>query len=219
MVHVGLSRIKWWMTGALIVALTSLAYAKPALVGHQGHGLFGGGSVFHGSSWGSSAGSSFGGPVHGNPVPRASLSRSVPRGMAAANRAAKFARNDAPQRARANPTERNTADRAGTNDAFAGRVYGANASGYSAQRMALPADVYRNRPAAQYVGTQYAGAITPISTDTHNVPRPPNNAQSAHVGSIRDDVARYNEERGASRQIPRPPGDSPRVPSVSPYRN
>ncbi|MEI5997175.1 hypothetical protein H3V53_08155 [Paraburkholderia bengalensis] len=218
MVHVGLSRIKWWMTGALIVALTSLAYAKPAFVGHEGHGLFSGGSVFHGSphgsSWGSSVGSSFGGPVHGNPVPRASLSRRAPSGMAAANRAGKFARNDAPQRARANPAER-----AGPNDAFAGRVYGANASGYSAQRMALPADVYRNRPAAQYVGTQYAGAITPISTDTRNVPRPPANAQSAHVGSIRDDVARYNEERGASRQIPRPPGDSPRVPSVSPYRN
>ncbi|BCF95601.1 hypothetical protein PPGU19_001700 [Paraburkholderia sp. PGU19] len=186
MVLVGLSRIKWWMTGALIVALTSLAYAKPSFVSHDGHGLFGGGSSFHGSS--------FGGPVHGNAAPRANVSRDMPRGMAMPGYTGRYARNEAP------------------------RTRG-NASNYTAQRMKLPADVYHNRPAAQYVGTQYAGAITPISTESHNAPRPPATAQSAHVGSIRDDVTRYNEERGASRPIPRPPGDSSRIPSPSPYRN
>ncbi|AUT67079.1 MULTISPECIES: hypothetical protein [Paraburkholderia] len=205
MVLVGLSRIKWWMTGALIVALTSLAYAKPSFVSHEGHGLFGGASSFHGSS--------FGGPVHGNTVPRANISRDMPRGVAMSGHAGRYARNEAPR------TRGNASGRTSVNDTFAGRVYGSNASNYTAQRMALPADVYRNRPAAQYVGTQYAGAITPISTDSHNAPRPPATAQSAHVGSIRDDVTRYNEERGASRPIPRPPGDPSRIPSPSPYRN
>ena len=183
------------MTGALIVALTSLAYAKPSFVGHEGHGLFGGSSGFQGSS--------FGGHVHGSLAPRANISRDTPRGVPVMGHAGRYARNDAP-RTRGNE---------------AGRLYGNYSSDYGSQRMALPADVYHNRPVAQYVGTQYAGAITPVSTDSRNAPRPPVNAQSAHVGSIRDDVTRYNEERGASRQIPRPPGDSSRMPSASPYRN
>ncbi|ALP61298.1 MULTISPECIES: hypothetical protein [Paraburkholderia] len=201
MVLVGLSRIKWWVTGALIVALTSLAYAKPSFVGHGGHGFFGGASSFQGAS--------FGGPVHGNAAPRANISR----GMATPHYSGRYARSEAP-RSRGNASDRNS-----VNNTFAGRVGGSNASGYTAQRLTLPADVYRNRPAAQYGGTQYAGAITPISTESRNAPRPPANAQSAHVGSIRDDVTRYNEERGASRPIPRPPGDSSRIPSPSPYRN
>lgn len=203
MVHVGLSRIRWWVTGALVVALTSLAYARPAFTPHEGHGLFGGGTSFHGSS--------FGGAVHGNRAPHASISRDVPHGTAMPGYANRYARNDA-QRMRAN-----SASHAGANEMSTARVYGANASG--AQRMTLPSDVYRNRPVAQYVGTQYAGAITPVSTDSRTAPRPPANAQSAHVGSIREDVTRYNEERGASRPIPHPPGDTSRIPSPSPYRN
>ncbi|WP_109482845.1 hypothetical protein [Paraburkholderia sp. C35] len=206
MVLVGLSRIKWWMTGALIVALTSLAYAKPSFVGHEGHGFFGGNSGFHGAS--------FGGPVRGNAAPRANVSRETPRGVSMPGHSGRYARNDTP-RARGS----NVSGRPNGADTFAGRAYGGNTSGYGEQRMTLPNDVYRNRPSAQYVGTQYAGAITPVSTDSRNTPRPPSSAQSAHVGSIRDDVTRYNEERGASRQIPHPPGDSSRLPSASPYRN
>ncbi|MPW19527.1 hypothetical protein GCT13_22125 [Paraburkholderia sp. CNPSo 3157] len=196
MVHVGLSRIKWWGTSALVIALTSLAYAKPPFASHEGHGFFGGGAAYRVSS--------FGGPVHGNQVPRANVSPDVAHGS-------RYARNDA-QHVRVNATSR-----AGTSDAYAGHI-GGSASRDTMQRMTLPYDVYRNRPSAQYVGTQYAGAITPISTDSRPAPRPPANAQSAHVGSIRDDVARYNEERGVSRQIPRPPADS-RIPAPSPYRN
>ncbi|SIT39972.1 conserved exported hypothetical protein [Paraburkholderia piptadeniae] len=196
MVHAGLSRIKWWGTSALVVALTSLAYAKPPFPSHEGHGFFGGGAAYRVSS--------FGGPVRGNQVLRANVSREGAHG-------GRYARNDA-QRMRVNATSR-----AGTSDAYAGHI-GGSASRDTMQRMTLPYDVYRNRPSAQYVGTQYAGAITPISTDSRPAPRPPANAQSAHVGSIRDDVARYNEERGVSRQIPRPPADS-RIPAPSPYRN
>jgi hypothetical protein len=76
----------------------------------------------------------------------------------------------------------------------------------------------RMQPAAQYAGVQYAGAITPVSTETRGASRPPSNSQAIHTGSIRDDVARYNEER-VSRQIAHPPGDTSRPPGPSPYRN
>jgi hypothetical protein len=197
MVHAGLSRIKWCVTGAVVVALTSLAYAKPPFAPHDGHGLFG---VMHSRV---SSGSSFGGAVHGDAVPRAAAHRVS---STRSQNDAQHMRVTAPGRSGAQPSD-------------ASRIYTGNASGYSAQRLALPFDdAYRNRPSAQYVGTQYAGAITPVSTDSRAAPRPPANAQAAHVGSIRDDVTRYNEERGASRQIPRPPSDS-RIPAPSPYRN
>ncbi|MGF6901996.1 hypothetical protein [Paraburkholderia sp. GAS348] len=64
---------------------------------------------------------------------------------------------------------------------------------------------------------QYAGAITPVSAESRAVPRPPPNAP-VRAGSIRADVARYNEERGASRAMQRQ-GDDPRQPEGSPYRN
>jgi hypothetical protein len=64
---------------------------------------------------------------------------------------------------------------------------------------------------------QYAGAITPISAESRSVPRPPPNAPM-RTGSIRADVARYNEERGSSRMMPRQ-ADDPRQPEGSPYRN
>lgn len=66
---------------------------------------------------------------------------------------------------------------------------------------------------------RYAGAITPVSTEGRPVPRPPANAPVVRTGSIRADVARYNEERGAVRSIPHPPDDVPRPPTPSPYRN
>lgn len=66
-------------------------------------------------------------------------------------------------------------------------------------------------------GAQYAGAITPVSAESRPVPRPPANAP-VRAGSIRADVARYNEERGSSRAMPRQ-ADDPRQPEGSPYRN
>ncbi|WP_287188992.1 hypothetical protein [Paraburkholderia sp.] len=66
---------------------------------------------------------------------------------------------------------------------------------------------------------RYAGAITPVSAEGRPVPRPPVNAPVVRTGSIRADVARYNEERGAVRSIPHPPDDVARPPPPSPYRN
>ncbi|WP_408354532.1 MULTISPECIES: hypothetical protein [unclassified Paraburkholderia] len=64
---------------------------------------------------------------------------------------------------------------------------------------------------------QYAGAITPVSAESRPVPRPPPNGP-VRSGSIRADVARYNEERGSARAMQRP-ADDPRQPEGSPYRN
>ncbi|WP_408223133.1 hypothetical protein [Paraburkholderia dipogonis] len=66
-------------------------------------------------------------------------------------------------------------------------------------------------------GMQYAGAITPVSAESRTVPRPPANAP-VRAGSIRADVARYNEERGSSRAMQRQ-SDDPRQSEGSPYRN
>ncbi|APA85993.2 hypothetical protein BJG93_11720 [Paraburkholderia sprentiae WSM5005] len=63
----------------------------------------------------------------------------------------------------------------------------------------------------------YAAVITPVSAESRPVPHPPPN-MPVRNGSIRADVARYNEERGAARPIQRP-ADDPRQPGGSPYRN
>jgi hypothetical protein len=80
----------------------------------------------------------------------------------------------------------------------------------SMRRVAGPAGDGRGR-------TDYAGAITPISAESRSVQRPPPNAP-VRSGSIRADVARYNEERGSARAMQRP-ADDPRQPEGSPYRN
>lgn len=193
MVHAGLSRTRWYVLSALIATLSSFAYAKGPFVQH-------GASGFNGGSYSGSYA-----------YPRANIARPMP---VAVSHHAHYTHNDA----RSNVGDQRMRAASSGRVADTGRVYTGNASGYTVQRMDIPGDLYRGRPSAQFPGIQYAGAITPVSTDSHTAPRPPANAQSAHVGSIRDDVARYNEERGASRTIPRPPGDS-RVPAPSPYRN
>lgn len=63
------------------------------------------------------------------------------------------------------------------------------------------------------------GPITPVSAQTRSVPHPPADSP-VRAGSIREDVARYNEERGAFRPVQqRSGGEVPRPPMPSPYRN
>ncbi|WP_052409396.1 hypothetical protein [Paraburkholderia oxyphila] len=64
----------------------------------------------------------------------------------------------------------------------------------------------------------YHGPIQPVSAETRQVPHPPADSP-VRAGSIREDVARYNEERGAFRPFPRNGGDVPRPPMPAPYRN
>jgi len=73
-------------------------------------------------------------------------------------------------------------------------------------------------PGARRGGIQYAGAITPVSAESRSVPRPPGNGPVRSGGSIRADVARYNEERGSTRAMQRQ-SDDPRQQEGSPYRN
>jgi hypothetical protein len=99
----------------------------------------------------------------------------------------------------------------------AGGVHG----GYNTSQPQRVGGGYRgdNRPDPRN-GFQYAGSITPVSAETRSVPRPPEDESMVRAGSIRADVARYNEERGTSRPVPRPPDqymDHPQGPS--PYRN
>lgn len=93
--------------------------------------------------------------------------------------------------------------------------------GYNAnQRMAGANGGYRGYGGGDSGGFQYAGAITTVSAETHSVPRPPEDETLVRAGSIRADVARYNEERGGtSRPPPRPPEYMSRPPGPSPYRN
>ena len=64
----------------------------------------------------------------------------------------------------------------------------------------------------------YHGPIQPVSAEARQVPHPPADSP-VRAGSIREDVARYNEERGALRPFPRNGGDVPRPPMQTPYRN
>jgi hypothetical protein len=121
--------------------------------------------------------------------------------------------------ANARPARNNVADnnvrlpRGGANFATGGYANGFGGYNPGIRRATGPAG-YPNDGRG---GMQYAGAITPVSAESRAVPRPPPNAP-VRTGSIRADVARYNEERGASRAMQRP-GDDPRQQEGSPYRN
>ena len=119
----------------------------------------------------------------------------------------------------ARPARNNVADnnarlpRGGANFATGGYANGFGGYNPGVHRVTGPAGY----PNDSRGGMQYAGAITPVSAESRAVPRPPPNAP-VRTGSIRADVARYNEERGASRAMQRP-GDDPRQQEGSPYRN
>lgn len=69
------------------------------------------------------------------------------------------------------------------------------------------------------VGTVSArDGLTPVSAEVRGVPHGEQAAQMRSPGSIRADIARYNEERG----LPRPPGrqsDEARAPANTGFRN
>ncbi len=103
------------------------------------------------------------------------------------------------------------ASHGGYTNAQSPRVAGNGGGGYNGYRGDARAD-----PRG---GFQYAGAITTVSTEVRSVPRPPEDETMVRAGSIRADVARYNEERGATRPVPHPPEYLSRPPGQSPYRN
>jgi hypothetical protein len=85
-----------------------------------------------------------------------------------------------------------------------------------AQRLHVP---FGGFPRATMMSrTTYAGGITRISAEARQEPRQQADA-AMRAGSIREDVARYNEERATFRPFSRGSGDVPRPPMPSPYRN
>ncbi|WGS50179.1 hypothetical protein LFL96_01325 [Paraburkholderia sp. D15] len=200
----GLSRTKHWALGAVIAALCSFAYAKAPGMPHFGGG--GGGfahaSVNHAMRGDMRGGGRFGG--FGAPGARsvpAFGSMSAARPAPAPSRNASFDRNAGSPRNGAN---------------FARGPAGGDGFGVYNSGMRRPAGP-SGYPNDARGGMQYAGAITPVSAESRSVPRPPPNAP-VRAGSIRADVARYNEERGSARAMQRQ-NDDPRQAEGSPYRN
>jgi len=191
----GLSRTKQWALGAVIAALCSFACAK-------------GSSMPHG---GGSGGYSYGPANHAMGYPHA-VAGYVGRGDARNGGYAYGAAN-------VKPTRNNVADvhtrlpHGGANLAVGNYADGFGDYTPGMRRVAGPLGYPDDRRG----GVQYAGAITPVSAESRAVPRPPPNAP-VRAGSIRADVARYNEERGTSRAMQRQ-ADDPRQQDGSPYRN
>jgi hypothetical protein len=79
-------------------------------------------------------------------------------------------------------------------------------------------DVERGAQPFRYQRVAAGSGLTPISAEVRGGPRADQAAQLRTGGSIRADIARYNEERSSPRPSGRQ-GDDPRSPANSPYRN
>ena len=79
-------------------------------------------------------------------------------------------------------------------------------------------DVERGAQPFRYQRVAAGSGLTPISAEVRGGPRADQAAQLRTGGSIRADIARYNEERSSPRPSGRQ-GDDPRLPANSPYRN
>ena len=79
-------------------------------------------------------------------------------------------------------------------------------------------DVERGAQPFRYQRVAAGSGLTPISAEVRSGPRAEQGAQLRTGGSIRADIARYNEERSSSRPSGRQ-ADDPRSPANSPYRN
>jgi hypothetical protein len=100
--------------------------------------------------------------------------------------------------------------------------YGAHYRVGASDRTARPAPSGRYGPA--WVAPARVGSpgapLRPVSEVVREVPRPSGNSTYMRSGSIREDIARYNAERGTERPTPRPQSNNvPRPPMPSPYRN
>jgi hypothetical protein len=190
----GLSITRRWAWGAVLAALCSLAHARAPGVPH------GAGYAHSAGHVGQAERGSRGSPHLEAYADGRAHPHGVPRGAAAAPPVAFADRNAPPLRGGAGYATVSDMGSFGTYHSNVRRLYGM--PGYGAEVRG---------------SMQYAGAITPVSAESRGGPRPPVNAP-VRTGSIRADVARYNEERGASRNGQRQ-SDDPRQPDGSPYRN
>jgi hypothetical protein len=85
-----------------------------------------------------------------------------------------------------------------------------------APHAAIPLNPYRL--GANRIPPMAANVYQPVSENTRSAGRGPDGAVYMRAGSIREDIARYNEERENGRAPQRPPAAGPHAPS-SLYRN
>ncbi|MEX3950167.1 hypothetical protein AB4Y40_20715 [Paraburkholderia sp. EG287B] len=185
-----------------MAALVALAHAQPGFPGHGGGGGFARAPsmptmpTMHSmpAPRGGGGGMAWGGGYHGGPE----------RG-----------RGPAAYRGAASPMR--VADQGGRYERGGNRA--PNQWQGQVQQQAPHRDYSYGTPFGGYGGYRGGNPITPVSAESRPVPHPPADSP-VRAGSIREDVARYNEERGGSyRQYPRNGGEVPRPPMPSPYRN
>lgn len=188
-----------WVFGAGLSALVAFAHAQPAYAPHSGGG-----------------GGGFQRVPMANPMAR-TMPGAAPRG-GWGMREASPARRESPSL----PGYRVGNGGSGRYGAAPTRV--ADQGGWR-ERGSRAARVSENQPDRARggnfgggFGPYRSGPITPVSAETRPVPHPPADSP-VRAGSIREDVARYNEERGSFRPFPRGSGEVPRPPMPSPYRN
>ncbi|WP_413187536.1 hypothetical protein [Paraburkholderia sacchari] len=194
--------------GAGLAALIAFALVQPALAGHGGGDFHGGGfqsaPMMHGASrpampmqWGGQrgggmrrGGEGFGGaPFGGAPFGGA------PGGRSSGHYSGHY--GGGPMR---------VADQGGWRERQGARQQERRVGGFN------------NDPPYGNGFGGYHGPIQPVSAEARQVPRPPADSP-VRAGSIREDVARYNEERSSYRPFQRGGGEVPRPPMPAPYRN
>ncbi len=208
----GLSKLGQWVLGAGLAALIAFALVQPALAGHGGGDFHGGGfqsaPMMHSASrpampmqWGGQrgggmrrGGEGFGGaPFGGAPFGGAPFG-GAPGGRSSGHYSGHY--GGGPMR---------VADQGGWRDRQGARQQEHRVGGFN------------NDPYGNGFGG-YHGPIQPVSAEARQVPRPPADSP-VRAGSIREDVARYNEERSSYRPFQRGGGEVPRPPMPAPYRN
>lgn len=193
--HAGLSKLGQWILGAGLAVFVALAHAQPGFPGHGGGGGFARAPsmpAMH-SMPAPRAGMSWGGGYRGGPE-RGRGPAAAP--MRVADQGGRYER--AGSRA-PNQWQGQVQQQAPRRDYSYGTPFGGGYGGYR--------------------GDPRGNPITPVSAESRQVPHPPADSP-VRAGSIREDVARYNEERGGTfRPFPRNGGEVPRPPMPSPYRN
>jgi len=209
----GLSKLGQWVLGAGLAALFALAHAQPGFSGHGGGGFARAQSLPSMSAMrtmppapayrGGTNGMAWGGGYHS----------AVYGGQSAAGFGHAVAGYG--------PSPMRVAEQGGRHDRAGGRA--PNQWQGQVQQQAPHRTYSYGTPFGGdyggYRGDPRRNPITPVSAESRPVPHPPADSP-VRAGSIREDVARYNEERGGTfRPFQRNGGEVPRPPMPSPYRN
>lgn len=195
----GLLRMGQWVLGAGLAALVAFAHAQPAFAPHGGG--------FHGGGFG-------GAPMmHAAPRTAMPMQWGGQRGGARHEGGGYGGNYGGAPGGRYGAGPMRVADQGGWRER-----QGGHQGGHQAERRG---GGFNGGPDGNPYGNGfggYHGPIQPVSAESRQVPHPPADSP-VRAGSIREDVARYNEERGAFRPFPRNGGDVPRPPMPAPYRN